>query len=124
MSQLAAAGINDKHPTLVQRVKKDGDGAWWIQNVIGEHPESDLLMHPVWCLSDQAIVGFDKFLYKWDLSGELEMRRKLPTGPASSQCVINDGKLFITASGQEGITRNIVKGSSFLTEFESNQHKT
>ena len=65
VSQLAAAGLSDKRPTLVQKVRNDGD--WWIQNLISDHPESDILMHPVWCLSDEAIVGFDKFIYKWDL---------------------------------------------------------
>ena len=96
----------------MQKVKNDN--GWWIQNLINDHPESDLLMHPVWCMSDEAIIGFDKFLYKWDLEGELEIRKKLPTGPASSQCVINDGKLYITASGQEGLKRNIGTLGEFI----------
>ena len=96
VSQLAAAGISDKRPTLVQKVRNDGD--WWIQNLISDHPESDILMHPVWCLSDEAIVGFDKFIYKWDLglaSHEASYSYKIQRKTAFSNKLFYVRRVFI-----------------------------
>ena len=47
-------------------------------NVIEDHPETEILQNPVWCLSEDQIIGFDKYLYSWDRSGEFLAKKRLP----------------------------------------------
>ena len=47
-------------------------------NVIEDHPEAEILQNPVWCLSEDKIIGFDKYLYSWDQSGEFLAKKRLP----------------------------------------------
>ena len=52
---------------------------WHHMNLIEDHPETEILQNPVWCLSKDKIIGFDKYLYSWDTqNGEFLRKKKLP----------------------------------------------
>ena len=52
---------------------------WHHMNLIEDHPETEILQNPVWCLSEDKIIGFDKYLYSWDAqNGEFLRKKKLP----------------------------------------------
>ena len=52
---------------------------WHHMNLIEDHPETEILQNPVWCLSKDKIIGFDKYLYSWDAqNGEFLAKKRLP----------------------------------------------
>ena len=96
ISQLASGGLPSKKPSLIQKVWLDESSSkvftrkshdrfsffsfqWHHMNLIEDHPETEILQNPVWCLSKDKIIGFDKYLYSWDAqNGEFLAKKRLP----------------------------------------------
>jgi len=100
VSQLASGGLPSKKPSLIQKVWLDeSSNKWHHMNVIEDHPETEILQNPVWCLSEDKIIGFDKYLYSWDRSGEFLAKKRLPH--QANQCAFYKNKLYMTGNNNK-----------------------